>query len=714
MKPNLFNHTILAVGVAAAMGVSTLASAATQTDTATGKIKNIASATYSVGTVEQIRVDSNPVEITVSETAAFSLVAINGDSDSTGDYNDQVEVAPEGIATFKHKLSNNGNLTDTYTMQINQDGSTPTTPTDSKDYSETSASSSVSYTIYNEDNSVAQAEVTKTPAEFYNSKITLEKGQYAEITINATTEGNVGGDTQNATLSATSEYFTNDTTANNETLTNVNNSVTKLPAYQIVKSVDNTLDLNNPNDVATYTIRVTNNAGASYAADALDAKVIDNLPAGLELVAAPTFTFENTGNGLNSAGTPSVTKDGAGTSSANDGFVIPNVNLEVGATIVITFEVKKDANEDFETDPIINHAKVEDDLDNNPDTLNTIIDSTDSGDQNTSKFYPSGDDSEVTDGSAPSTPAGDSTQELTANKRGLTLSGPTEAEVPNTSTEVTQGKHATLIKNTGEEIEGDESDEVKFSITDQANSPNISLTTPVTIEYNPTGVEGGPTQEFTFPEVPSDGIYDLSDAVAADKTPFPGMDPKSTVTIKYEVSSTNATSGNEDGENPTTGESETTIVKLIPGGIDKPTTGNFEVTDKTIVKGLSLIKTQALDADCNGVADGVFSDSEITTVNPGHCVIYNIEANNPFSEFDITDLLIFDTTARFTGKAVYNNDGTIKIGSTAATNTGVNQGVPNSNIVDEDAIYTTISTLAAGESATLVFSVKINETGGAK
>ena len=61
MKSNNFNYSLLAVGVAAVMGISTGAMAATATDTtkAAGAINNVATASYSVGTVVQPTVTSN-------------------------------------------------------------------------------------------------------------------------------------------------------------------------------------------------------------------------------------------------------------------------------------------------------------------------------------------------------------------------------------------------------------------------------------------------------------------------------------------------------------------------------------------------------------------------------------------------------------------------------------------------------------------------------
>ena len=72
MKSNPFNYSLLAVGVAAVMGVSTGANAATPINAVTAgaaPITNVATASYSVAGVSQPSVTSNTVTVNVSETA---------------------------------------------------------------------------------------------------------------------------------------------------------------------------------------------------------------------------------------------------------------------------------------------------------------------------------------------------------------------------------------------------------------------------------------------------------------------------------------------------------------------------------------------------------------------------------------------------------------------------------------------------------------------
>ena len=129
MKPNPFKHSLIAVGVTAALGLSTHAVATnttsgTSTDTTSGTttntvdIENVAIASYDVAGVEQPQVVSNKVIVRVSEQLSFSLLAQNNDGDQSDNVNNGGDVAPNGIIPFKHRLENTGNRKDTYTLNL--------------------------------------------------------------------------------------------------------------------------------------------------------------------------------------------------------------------------------------------------------------------------------------------------------------------------------------------------------------------------------------------------------------------------------------------------------------------------------------------------------------------------------------------------------------------------------------------------------------------
>ena len=86
MKSNIFNYSLLAVGIAAVMGASTSAMAEIKNVKDAVVINNTAKASYSVDGVAQTEVVSNKVTVNVSENGSFSLSAQNEDGIS-GDEN---------------------------------------------------------------------------------------------------------------------------------------------------------------------------------------------------------------------------------------------------------------------------------------------------------------------------------------------------------------------------------------------------------------------------------------------------------------------------------------------------------------------------------------------------------------------------------------------------------------------------------------------------
>ncbi|MGP9517436.1 hypothetical protein [Psychrobacter sp. AOP7-C1-14] len=680
MKSNTFNYSLLAVGVAAVMGISTSAIAETKTAEDAVVINNIAKASYSVDGVAQNEVESNEVTVNVSETGSFSLIAQNDDDTVGDDLNTGLEVVPTGVAQFTHRLENLGNLTDTYTMALTNKTD------DTKNFD--LATTKVTYVVYKDDDTVVRTVADTTGTAFTNTDIVLEKNEYAIITIDGKTAGNVGGDTQNLTLTAKSTYLANQGGAPADAIaTNTDESITKLPVLSIVKSVSQTLDLNNVDATAEYTITVKNDKTAAYAADAVGIKIVDNLPEGLKLVTDSLTAASITTTGSATKGTIAQNNKGIGSGSTIDGFEIIGVDLPLGETITIKFKVQQDTTETL-AKSTINHVSVEAPLGGGSNV--TIIDSTDgtSGDENTNTYYPSGADTENENGTAPTTTGGDSTQPLTSNQRAVTLTGPTTKEVPNTSTAATQAVHQTVITNTGRETEGANAGELKFKIEDGGTNDKVKPadTGNITLVYDKDG-DPATTNDLTEATLPynESGEYDVNAAFPA------GIAPKGTVTITYNVVSAAAE----------TGTSETTKVTLIPGGTDSPV-APAPVVDTTSVKGVTLVKSQALDATCSGnVADSAFSASTTALeAEPGQCVVYKILATNTFSSRPVTNLVISDLLSNFSAGATAQ---TISPTTTTGSNNTITVAANN----DNTSINTTVSPLAATNTATLKFSVKI-------
>lgn len=673
MKSNTFNYSLLAVGVAAVMGISTAANAVETPKTSTSvEISNKATANYNVSGQAQPRVESNTVKITVTEQTSFSLVpAVT----NTGK-----EVAPNGFVQFTHTLTNTGNRSDSYAI---------TTPSAPSGYD--TANSTVSYKIYNELNEEDKTRTVDNARYGASSGrvFPLEKGHYIVVVINAKTTGNKGGETKPLEISAVSTLLGTD-----KTLINTDTSFTGLPTFNIVKTIINGLDLNDlDNDTATYRVVVTNDGNTTFTTDATDIAIADILPDGLVMAEALTLANIKPSSTATKGTIDPINTGAVGTS----GFNITGINIPVGQNITIEFKVKKGSST-LTPATAINHVTVTDDLDNNPDTDNTLIDSTDTGrEENVSAFYTTTEINNL-NGQTPADPGDDSTLPLSLAtiQRFITLSGVTNREIAPTSGTLGQVTHQTVITNTGKDTEGSKAGELTFTITDNDGIPPDQINivpNSVTVTYYPNG------NDTTTPTVTNqtitavNGVYDLFTALPS------GIAPNGSVTIKYNVSSLNAKIFTPvDSTTPTF---EDTIVTLIPGEEGAPQ--SVSVTDRTTVRGLTLLKTQAINADCVGTPPAAnFVSTEIKNVSPGQCIVYKVQAKNTSSAdatsptgvgFDIKDVVISDAFSNFSNEADY-------VASSVGTTNGTTSDTGT-------AITNTIDTLAPQATETMQFKVKI-------
>lgn len=690
MKSNTFNYSLLAVGVAAVLGLSTAASAVETPTTTTGvDITNQATANYSVAGQAQPKAKSNVVKVSVSQQVSFSLTANNNDTAQGGtlndDKNEKIAVTPNGFVLFEHTLKNTGNTTDTYDITV---GST--------DPKYIQNDSTVTFTAYKADGTPIPTRTNITLAYTENTLIpsTLEKGEYVKFTIKAKTSGNKGEETLPLQLSVTSRNLAGIAGAT-KTLINTDTSFTRLPTFGIVKTITNGLDLNDLTDTATYQVVVTNDR-TDFGADATDITIEDVLPDGLKM--AKELTADNIT--ISSGATKGTITPG---SAGSKGFKITGVDLPIGQNITITFTVIQDRTVTITptlAEDMINHVTVTDDLDNDPSTENTLIDSTNDGlSENVSDFYPT-DDVNNTNGEKPLNPGDDSTVPLLTIERKLTLTGATVKEIApvtgltaaDTAGQVT---HTTVITNTGKDVEGSKPGELTFTIKDNdgANNPDAINIVPGTVKvtYNPndgTGVTG------PLLIIPSDnGIYDINSVL---KT---GVKAGGTVTISYNVSANEAPLFNPVTSTADTDATfEDTIVTLIPGKEGAPK--SVEVTDKTTVRGLVLVKKQAIAADCAPTNTGIvgsFVTTDITGALPGQCIIYQIQARNTFTTTglasNITNAIMSDEFSKFAPNATY------VVGSLADLDGVESEGT--------DRVTTTVATLAAQATATMQFKVQI-------
>jgi uncharacterized repeat protein (TIGR01451 family) len=116
----------------------------------------------------------------------------------------------------------------------------------------------------------------------------------------------------------------------------------------------------------------------------------------------------------------------------------------------------------------------------------------------------------------------------------------------------------------------------------------------------------------------------------------------------------------------------------------------------TVIAGqLRLLKEQALDANCDGVADTAFGQANITAgAVPGSCVIYRITATNAGTA-NITSVVVSDATPAFT---LFTT--TPPASTTVGTITAPANGTAGT-------ISATVGTLTPSQSAVIIFAVKI-------
>ncbi|MGE6341337.1 beta strand repeat-containing protein [Psychrobacter sp. NPDC078929] len=697
MKSTTFNYSLLAVGVAAVMGVSTGANAATPANAVTAgaaPIINVATASYSVAGVSQPSVTSKPVTVNISETANFALTSTVDDGSIGDDTAINQTATPGGTTTFTHNLTNTGNVTDTYT--INTTGNDSSLVTADPNYPLGTAP--VTFTIVQADGTpLTTAQINALNGQAQTGTLTnggtirLQPGTRANLSYEAATPDNRNGNDKGVgTLTATSTFFT----ANNApdaTLVNENQTIVRLPTFKIVKTATSTVDLTVDNPQIAYSIVVTN-AITDYSAAATDIVIRDVLPVGLSLPNGTASDVTVTGG----AGTATISTVGT-----RQAINVAVANLAVGASRTITFTVNVDKDQFTSANSsVTNNAEVYDKfvgpvspLPANP-VLGTdydILDSTDSKIGVT----------RIPDDAGEGNGAGiDSPGVTSFTRRAVIVSNPTTREVPPASGTASQATHSTLITNSGQDGEGTNANPLTFTIADGGNNGAVRpVTGPVSATYTPPG--NGASVTITLQPTVADGNTYTLNSTTLPTAQFPnGIAPGGTLAINYNVSSGNVTAPATVADAAAVGSTETSVVTLTPAGINAPAATT--VTDTTNVRGLTLVKSQALDATCSGtVAASTFIQTAIDA-EPDQCVIYRIQATNTSSAalgFNLNDLTISDLLSNFSAGADLVA-GSPATSATASSTAGIAS-------TTSTAVLGTNYTLVPQGVGTLTFKIKI-------
>src|SRR5215472_15751951 len=236
--------------------------------------------------------------------------------------------------------------------------------------------------------------------------------------------------------------------------------------------------------------------------------------------------------------------------------------------------------------------------------------------------------------------------------------------------------NVTLTPNGSNQIFPGGSAVYTHNLTNNGNvAEPITFTNPITLD-NLAG-----WSSVLFQDTNSNGVLDAADQAVSTATTFT-LNPGQSVTMFVKV---------------------TSPAGAAVGAIDTTTArAGYNATfataqdQTTVIAGeLRLLKEQALDANCDGVADTAFGQSNITAgAVPCACVIYHITGNNAGTA-NITSVVISDATPAFT---VYRN--TPPASTTVGTITAPANGTAGT-------ISATVGTLTPGQSAVIIFAVKI-------
>ena len=424
---------------------------------------------------------------------------------------------------------------------------------------------------------------------------------------------------------------------------NENQTIVRLPTFKIVKTATSTVDLTVANPQIAYSIVVTN-ATTDYSAAATDIVIRDVLPVGLSLPNGTASDVTVTGG----AGTATISTVGT-----RQAINVAVANLAVGASRTITFTVNVDRDQFTSANSsVTNNAEVYDKfvgpvspLPANP-VLGTdydILDSTDSTIGVT----------RVPDDAGEGNGAGiDSPGVTNFTRRAVVVSNPTTREVPPASGTASQATHSTLITNSGQDGEGTNANPLTFTIADGGNNGAVRpVTGPVSATYTPPG-NGAPVTITLQPTVDGGNTYTLN-GTTLPTAQFPnGIAPGGTLAINYNVSSGNVAAPATVADAAAVGSTETSVVTLTPAGINPPAATS--VTDTTNVRGLTLVKSQALDETCSGTVAASTFVQTVVEAKPDQCVIYRIQATNTSSAalgFNLNDLTISDLLSNFSAGA---------------------------------------------------------------
>ena len=226
------------------------------------------------------------------------------------------------------------------------------------------------------------------------------------------------------------------------------------------------------------------------------------------------------------------------------------------------------------------------------------------------------------------------------------------------------------------------------TLTNAGNVTENSGTSTITLGLADTQ---GTFSSIVYRDANNNGVIDAGDPVINAPSDLGPIAPGASVRLLVRVS---ATGGAAAGITDTTTLTVTTSGSV--NAVAAPATVASTDTTTVIAGNLVLLKQQALDANCDGIADTGFSNANISAgATPGACVRYRVTITN-IGASDVISVVLSDATPANTtyhaAVAATTSQGSVTAPAAGSTGT----------------VSASVGTLAAGASAVVNFGVRIN------
>jgi len=189
-----------------------------------------------------------------------------------------------------------------------------------------------------------------------------------------------------------------------------------------------------------------------------------------------------------------------------------------------------------------------------------------------------------------------------------------------------------------------------------------------------------------------DGVLDAGDQLLLSATDLGALDPGEQIVILVKVTSPASAVLSEVNATDIS-----VVVSGLVNGTPPPSVSSVRDVTTVILGNVSLEKTQAIDTNCDGIADTPYVSTTLNA-DPGQCVLYRVVMTN-LGLNNVTNVIVSDAIPSYT----------------TFFNGGFGVSTDRGSVISQPAdggrgtVVVNVGTLVPGQSATVDFSVKIDE-----